>query len=305
VNYELKISNAIEDNGKIDLSRLARIAESINKIAEGALQIRLKGISVIKGRKKESLKKSLKVTLSGIEKGSTILKLESEKFKDTLDHIQLDIFRGESQVDLQEQTPISLFVASFKEVIKKNGESELLDKTLLRELKSFNKAFLNDNESFIISNEGSFDKLELDKKSFTKINLLEEETPTSESVVLNGIVEELKYSKLRVKIITDEGTINGFLSDELSAEDISTYWGKEITITGINHYRSNKTSVIEIRKIHEPSSGDSYFSKKSKKSLTIEEQIKYQAERKSSNNLSEIIGKWPDEEKFENLVKLL
>lgn len=305
MNYELKISNAIEDNGKIDLARLTSIAESINKIAEGALQIRLKGVSVTKGRKKESLKRSLKVTLSGLEKGSTILKLESEKFKDTLNHIQLDIFRSESQVDLQEQTPISLFVSSFKEVTEKNGESELLDKTLLKELKNFKKAFLNDNESFIISNEGSFDSLELDKKSFDKINILEEETPSPEPVILNGIVEELKYSKLRVKIITPDGTINGFLSDELSAEDISPYWGKEITITGINHYKSNKTSVIEIRRIHEPSSGDSYFSKKSKKSLSVEDQIKNQADRKSTNRLSEIIGKWPDEEKFEDLVKML
>lgn len=305
MNYELKISNAIEDNGKIDLTRLTSIAESINKIAEGALQIRLKGISLTKGRKKESLKRSLKVTLSGLEKGSTILKLESEKFKDTLNHIQLDIFKSESQVDLQEQTPISLFVSSFKEVTEKNGKSDLLDKTLLKELKGFKKAFLNDNERFVISNEGSFDLLELDKKSFDKINILEEETPSSEPVILNGIVEELKYSKLRVKIITPDGTINGFLSDELSAEDISPYWGKEITITGINHYKSNKTSIIEIKRIHKPSLVDSYFSKKAKNSLSVENQIKSQADKKSTNRLSEIIGKWPDEEKFEDLVKML
>ncbi len=305
MNYELKISNATEDNGKIDLIRLANIAESINKIAEGALQIRLKGISITKGRKKESLKQSLKVTLTGLKKGSTILLLESEKFKDTLDHIQLDIFRSESQINLQEQTPISLFVSSFNEVIDKNGESELLDKALLKELKGFKKAFLSDDESFIISNERSFESLELNKKSFNIINILEEETPAPEPIILNGIVEELKYSKLRVKIITNDGTISGFLSDELSAGDISPFWGKEITITGVNHYKSNKTSVIEIKKIHEPSIGDSYFSKKSKKALSVEDQIKNQIDRKSGNSISDIIGKWPDEEKFEDLIKML
>jgi hypothetical protein len=46
VNYELKISDALEENGKIDLVRLSSIAEGISKIAEGALQIRLKGISI-------------------------------------------------------------------------------------------------------------------------------------------------------------------------------------------------------------------------------------------------------------------
>jgi hypothetical protein len=305
MNYELKISNGIEDNGKIDLVRLANIAEGITRIAEGALQIRLKGISVSKGRKKESLKQSLKVTLAGLKKGSTVLCLESQKFEETLDSIQLDIFRSEAQVDLQNQTPISLFVSAFKEATSDQSESDLLDKSLLKDLKNFKKAFLSKEEIFIISNEGSFDSLELDQKSFDKINILEEKTPDSEPVILNGIVEELKYSRLRVKIITEEGTINGFLSEELTAEDISPFWGKEITITGINHYKSNKSSVIEIKQIHEPSNRDRYFSKKSKKTLSVEDQIKHQVDRKSGNNISDIVGRWPDEDRFEDLVKLL
>lgn len=305
MNYELKISDAIEENGKIDLVRLASIAEGISKIAEGALQIRLKGVSLSKGRKKESLKKSLRITLSGLKKGSTILCLESEKFKDTLDNVQLDIFRSESQIDLQDQTPISLFVSSFSEVSKNNGESELLDKSLLRELKNFRKSFVGDNEVFTISNEGSFDALELRKTDFDKIRILEEETPESEPVILNGIVEELKYSKLKVKILTNEGVINGFLSDELTADHISPFWGKEITITGVNHFKSNKTSVVEIKRVHQPNDSDSYFSRKSKKSLSIEDQLKEQIDKKSGNKLSDIVGKWPDEEKFEDLLKML
>lgn len=305
MKYELKISDGSEDNGKIDLIRLSNIAESITKIAEGALQIRLKGISISRGRKKESLKKSLKITLSGLKKGSTILCLESSKFKDTLTNIQLDIFRSESQLELQEQTPISLFMSSFNEVISKNGESELLDKPLLKELKNFKKSFLNEGEVFRISNEGTIAPLVLSKKDFDKIKILEEETPDPEPIVLNGIVEELRYSKLRVKILTDSGVINGFLSDELSAENISAYWGKEITITGINHYKSNKSSVIEIRKIHEPIYSDKYFSRQPKKADSVEQQIKNQFEKKSISNISEIVGKWPGDEKFDDLMKML
>ncbi|MEQ8237937.1 MAG: hypothetical protein RIA69_01925 [Cyclobacteriaceae bacterium] len=305
MNYEFKISDAVEENGKIDLVRLASIAEGISKIAEGALQIRLKGVSLTKGRKKDALKKSLKITLSGLKKGSTILCLESEKFKDTLDSVQLDIFRGESQIDLPEQTPISLFVSSFGEISKNNGESELLDKYLLRELKNFRKSFIGENETFTISNEGSFDGLELKKSDFDKIQILEEETPKSQPVILNGIVEELKYSKLKVKILTNEGVINGFLSDELKASDISPFWGKEITITGMNHFKSNITSIVEIKKVHQPIESDNYFSRKSKKSSSIEDQLKEQLDKKSGNRLSEIVGKWPDEDSFEDLIKML
>ncbi len=305
MNYELKISGAIEGNGKIDLVRLGTIAEGISKIAEGALQIRLKGVSLSKGRKKASLKKSLRITLSGLKKGSTILCLESEKFKDTLDHVQLDIFRSESQVDLQNETPISLFVSSFTEISKNNGASELLDKSLLRELKNFRKSFIGENEVFTISNKGSFDRLELRKKDFDKIQILEKETPEPEPIILNGIVEELKYSKLRVKILTKDGVINAFLSDDITADHISPFWGKEITITGVNHFKSNKTSVVEIKQVHPPEDSDNYFSRKSKKSFSVEDQLKEQIDRKSGRKLSEIVGKWPDEDSFEDLLKML
>ena len=305
MNYELKISGAVEENGKVDLVRLASIADGISRIAEGALQIRLKGVSISKGRKKDSLKKSLRITLSGLKKGSTILCLESEKFKDTLDGVQLDILRSESQIELQDQTPISLFASSFNEVSKNNGESELLDKPLLKELKNFKRSFIGENEVFTISNEDLFETLELRKGDFDKIRILEEETPDSEPVILNGIVEELKYGKLRVKIQTNDGVINGFLSDELTAADISPFWGKEITITGINHFKSNKASVVEIKKVHQPHDSDKYFSRKSKKPSTVESQLKGQVNQKSGNKLSDIVGKWPDKEKFEDLVKML
>lgn len=52
-NYWLKcLNHTKEEKGTIDLHRLALIADSIRKVSEGALQIRLRGVSLTKGRKK-------------------------------------------------------------------------------------------------------------------------------------------------------------------------------------------------------------------------------------------------------------
>ena len=75
MKYELKISGAIEESGTIDLQRLATISNGIRKISEGALQIRLKGISFSRGKKKIPLEKSLKVRLTGLKEGSTVLRM--------------------------------------------------------------------------------------------------------------------------------------------------------------------------------------------------------------------------------------
>jgi hypothetical protein len=76
LNYEIRIENAREGNGKIDLQRLVNIAQGIRRISEGALQIRLRGISLTSGRKKVSLEDALRVTLTGIKDGSVVLNLD-------------------------------------------------------------------------------------------------------------------------------------------------------------------------------------------------------------------------------------
>ncbi|WP_421948681.1 hypothetical protein [Phaeodactylibacter xiamenensis] len=307
MNYEIKIDNAVEAKGAIDLGRLAKIAEGIRRISEGALQIRLRGISLTKGRKKVSLQNALKVTLTDIKEGSTVLCLSTEPFEKTLEPYQTDIFRAEAQAELPAETPMSLFIKSFQYALTDEDPQELLDKPLLRELKSLKKAFLSEGETMRFSNQGSLPVLELTQKDFTKIKVLEDEIPDPQPVVLNGIVELLQYSKLKVKIKTAEGIVDGFLSDDLSSEDIAPFWGKEITITGTSHFKPRGRSVIEIERVFEPGAGDDFFSKRPK-SETVDMQIARQIREKGSNPLADIVGKWPGEEtdeEFEELLKTL
>ncbi|WP_202796512.1 hypothetical protein [Thermophagus xiamenensis] len=304
MKYEIKIDKGPEAKGTIDLQRLGALAESFRKIAEGALQIRLRGVSFTKGKKKLSLYDALKVSISGIKGGSTILCLDTEQFGKTLEPYQTDIFRQEAQQALPGETPVSLFISTFKLALDGGKDQELLDKQLLKQLKQFKSVFLNDDEILTISNQGSIPELILKKEDFNKIKVLEEEIPDSEPIILNGIVDELKYSKLKVKIQTAEGIVDGFLSENLSSEKIAQYWGKEVTITGTAHFKPGGKSVIEINNIFEPGKGDSYFSRKPK-TETVEQQLQRQIREKGGNRFSEIVGKWPGDEDFEDLLKML
>jgi hypothetical protein len=305
MNYELKIENSFEENGTIDLQRLATIATGIRNIAEGALQMRLRGASLTKGRKKVSLTEALRVSLTGIKIGSTILQLNAEQFSKTLKPFQTDLFRQEAQQNLPNHTPVSLFIETFRDATLEGGNQELLDKALLKELREFKKAFQGNNEVFVITNEGTIPVLELRKPDFRKIQELDEEIPDSEPILINGIVEELKYSKLKVKIKTSEGIVDGFLSDELTTTVIAQYWGKEVTIAGTAHFKGGGKSVIEISRIFEAAEGDQYFSRKPK-AETVEQQINRQLKEKGfKNTLADIVGKWPGEETDEEFEELL
>ncbi|EIM78566.1 hypothetical protein A3SI_02351 [Nitritalea halalkaliphila LW7] len=303
MKYKLKIEHAQDKSGSIDLQRLVTIAESLRKISEGALQLRLKGLS--KAKKTIKLNEALKVSLTGIQEGSTILCLESEKFEKTLPGYQTDFFMLEHQQELPQKTPITLFVESFEEALTNAEESELLDKPLLKELFKFKKSFLKDDEVFSIQNEGSFQNLTLKKSDFRKIQIAEEEIPQPESAVINGIIEELTYSKLKVKIQTNEGIVEGFLSESVNPEEIKTWWGKEATITGTLHYKSGKRTVFEIERIFESQPGDEFFSKKQRHE-SLEEQIQRQLqEGKQNNPLRMLVGTWPGEETDEEFEAML
>lgn len=305
MNYEIKINGANEPNGSISLHRLSLIADSIRKVSEGALQIRMKGISVTKGRKKISLEDALEVTLTGLREGSTCLDLQTSTFAETLEPYQIDIFRQEAQIDLPNYSPVSLFMKTIEEAIKDDPAVDLLDKPLLRELKNFKRAFFSNEESMVFSNQGTIESVTINNETFKKIKELEEEIPNSKSVIINGKVEMLKFSKQKVSILTEEGIVDGFLGDDIEPEEIAKFWGKEITIAGTSHFKPGGRSILEIYRIYEPTAGDNFFSRKPK-NQTIEQQLdRHIKQGKNTNPLQEIIGHWPGEETEEEFYEML
>jgi hypothetical protein len=114
----------------------------------------------------------------------------------------------------------------------------------------------------------------------------------------------LKYSKLKVQIKTEEGIVDGVLSDSLSFEDIAPFWGKEVSITGTAHFKPRGHSVIEIERVFEAGEGDVYLSKKPK-SETVEKQLERQIREKDGNQLAQIMGKWPGDETDEEFEQML
>ena len=309
MKYEIKIDKAKEEKGQIDLKRIEIIAHSILHVAEGALQIRLGSISYSKGRKPANIQDALSVRLVGIKKGSTILEFECEPFSESLKGGQLDAFKNDSNENLPNQTPVSLFIHSFQDALDENSSKDNLDKPLLKELKNFKKAWLRPEEMIIFSNQGSLPDLNLEIKSFQKIAVLEDETPNPQSMIINGVVELMEYSKGRVRIITETGAVEAFLGNDLKQEQIQGFWGKDVTIAGTANYRpGGKLGFVMIDRIFKPGKGDEYFSKK-KNIETVEQQIQRQwKEGGYKNHLSEIVGNWPGDEtdeEFEEMLKML
>jgi len=309
MNYDIKILGEDEDNGLLEFDRLNLLTKSTKDIATKALMFRLRGFSDINPDK--NLKKALAMRLesiSGSGQDGTSLTIDCTHFSETIKGLQYEMFKPREEV--LQLTPMALVISSFHTAINDDSEGADLDKPLLKSLMSFKKNFISDNEIFYMANRGTIAEVRLTKDDFQKIGLLEDRIPEPKKVIVNGQLDEMKVSKGKLGLQTEQGFVNVFANDKSIIENIVGFMGKEVTISGLAHYKPNgQLSFVEIQEYNEPGARDKFFSKKPT-AMTAHQQLLFQAKQsKKSSSLSalkSISGLLKDEindEEFEEMLK--
>jgi hypothetical protein len=208
--------------------------------------------------------------------------------------------------DLLKLTPMALVIQTFRSALIDNEDKDNLDKPLLKTLLKFKKNFLSDNEIFFFSNRQSIPEIEITKNDFKRIEYLEDNIPEPKKIIINGQLDEMKVSKNKLGLVTQEGFVNIFAHENSIIQGILDFMGKEVTISGMAHFKPNgQVSYIDIQEYFEPGQKDSFYSRKPI-SMNVEQQQLFQIKQgKKRNPLSEITGKWPGEESFDELIKML
>jgi hypothetical protein len=305
MNYDIQLRGDENDNGLIEFDRLNKLTQSTKEIATKALMLRIGGFSEI--RPPKHLLKSLSIyleSLKGNKTEGTYLLLNCEHFEKNIASLQLDAFKPAEE--LLKLTPMALVIQTFRAALVEEEDKDYLDKPLLKTLLKFKKNFTNANEVIYLSNRSSVPAIAVTVDDFNKIEDLEESIPEPNKVIINGKLDEMKYSKSKLVLVTEQGPVNAFSKDASSIYSIKDYFGKELTITGMAHYKpGGKLSFIEIQDFTEPAESDKLFSRVPH-AMSVQQQIAFEVRSgKSKNPLKEITGKWPGEESLEDLLKLL
>tara|TARA_B100000508_G_C11456760_1_gene277109 strand:- start:584 stop:1525 length:942 start_codon:yes stop_codon:yes gene_type:complete len=309
MNYDIKILGEDEDNGLLEFDRLNLLTKSTKDIATKALMFRLRGFSDINPDK--NLKKALAMRLqsiSGSEQDGTSLTIDCTHFADTIKGLQLEMFKPEEEV--LELTPMALVINSFQTALSEESEDADVDKPLLKSLMSFKRNFISDNEVFYLANRGTIAEVRLTKDDFHKIGSLEDSIPEPKKVIVNGLLDEMNVSKVKLGLQTEQGFVNVFANDKSIIQNIAEFIGKDVTISGMAHYKPNgQLSFVEIQEYGEPNATDKFFSKKPN-AMTAHQQLLFQAKQtKRSSSLSalkSISGLLKDEisdEQFQEMLK--
>lgn len=308
MNYDIKILGTKEDNGTIELDRLSFLAKSTKDIATKSLMLKYRGFSQINPDK--NLKKALEIKLENItgdENEGTKLTFDCNNFSETIKTLQLNAFLNKE--DILKMSPMALVIDSFRQALDENESNVDLDKPLLKSLLTFKRNFINEDEIFYLSNRGSIPEVKITKDDFLKISKLEDSIPEPRKVIVSGKLDEMKVSKGKLGLQTLEGIVNVFTNNNFIIENIVEFMGKEITISGMAHFKPNgQLSFIDIQEYKKSSENDKYFSKKPF-AFDTKQQLLFQVEKKKTlNPLKNIIGQWPgdeNDEEFDEILKSL
>lgn len=305
MNYDIKIRGDDSDNGLLEFDRLNKITHTTKEIATKALMLKLKGFSDISPGSK--IKKALEIrmqSLRGSKLEGTDMLLDCDDFEKTLKGFQDNIFNTADEI--LRLTPMALVINAFRSALLDDEDKDDLDKPLLKSLLKFKKNFISKNEVFHFSNRQSVPEIEVRLEDFKKIELLEDSIPEPQKIIISGQLDEIKISKSKLGLITEDGIVNVFANDKSIIEGILKFIGKEVTISGMANFKpSGQLSYVEIDEYSEPGINDKFFSKKPN-SMNAEQQILFQLKNgKKGNPLSDIIGKWPGDETDEEFEKML
>lgn len=307
MNYDIKIQGNEADNG-LEFDRLSQIARDTKEIATKALMLRVRGFSDIKPDAK--LKSALDIRLAklvGDANNGTEMLLDCDSFNDSLKNLQLNLFKATE--DILQLTPMALVIQSFRSALIDGEDLDNLDKPLIKSLLKFKNNIVSDEEIFYLSNRNTIPEIKFKKKDFDKIAKIEDAIPEPRKVIVKGKLDEMKISKGKLGLMTTDGMINVFANNRGIVDGIISFLGKDVTITGIAHFKPNGiVSFVEIEHYNEPGVNDEFFSKKPR-AMNTEQQILFQIKQgKKKNPLSEIAGSWPgdeSDEEFEELLKSL
>ncbi len=303
MNYDIKIENNYEGQGRIELSRLSFLSSHVKSIAQKALLLQLFGYSKISLPNKLQKYLNIFLTHTSSKENETMLTLDAEYFKSL--PVQLELFRDKSS--LNDLTPMALVIKTFNAALDENEDKNLLDEPIIDELLKFRKFFKTDTESVFLSNRNSIPEVRLSQKEIDKIENLYKTIPAPQKAVINGVIDEMKFSRKQLVMLTsDKQKIVVIPPSSDFFGNIKDFFGKEITISGVAHFKpGGQLSYVNLESFSQPGASDKFFSRKPDK-MPIQQQIAMQIKQgKKSNPIDDIFGKWPGNETDEEFAQML
>ncbi len=303
VHYDLKIKGLSGKSGTISIRVLHEVLGSLLECAEREMRLIVQGESIKRGKLPAWLADSLNFTVTGIGKGSTVVKLDAPVLGETAAEKiqQQDLFL---QKPAKTDTALSMLSKSVRDASANNLDSPLIDMGVLEGLLKF-KPFISKygTEIFLETKDHPAENFHLNAENMRIVDRIRKNTPEPAVYVVSGQCDVIKHRTKRFQLAMSNGqTLSGIIdSDYLSVEDMRGFWGKKVSVKGMVYFSpGGKARFVEARTINIFSEGDRVFEKAPE---PYQKNLFHLSERPSSQApWEEIWGACPGDEPIEQLL---
>lgn len=305
VNYELRLKGLATPDGTISVKALLELMGSLTDCAERGLRLAVEGSSIKSGRTPAWLEHAIDFTISGLKKGSTVLSLDAPKLGEVIgDELkQQDFWITPPAPD---DTALTLFSKSLSDTTKENLESDYYDAGVLNGLLSFRKFMKSSASSVeILSRSRPADRILLTPSALEKVERLKVKTPEPHAVIISGHLDAIQHSRRRFLLALPDQTIQGRLDDkQLTAENLREFWGKEVTVKGMIHFRpSGKIQLMEAHLIKHKERGEEIFEEIPQAYTDVMLFADTLQKTTKHDWLHKVWGQWPGDEPIEEILQ--
>lgn len=259
IKHTIRLQGESAKGDRISFRALQRIAEVLTEASQRALRLRVENRSNLH-KLPGWLEEATDIQFLGISKGSTILQCEIPSLGEVAPgrFDQISLFEKEP---LKQKSALSLLEETLRDASNENKQSDILDRNTLNSVVRFREILSIGFDSLTI--DGSAEnapKVEVTETMLSRVELLRDEAPLSQRVVISGILDELNSSKQAFLLKLKNGqTLRGLLppKDPRSYKDL---FNEFVVVDGEAHYRlSGKIASISATNIQIASERDRAF----------------------------------------------
>lgn len=312
MDYDIEMRGLSADPGTIDAVALRDLLDALIDASGRVLRLSVEGTSTRRGPKPDWVTESTRFLITGLNKGSTIFPVQVPPLQATAREAvqQQDLWQSKPN---GEWTALTLLGDALADVSDNNRESARYDSGVLSAIAGFGNVIQNGEVLTIRNKETRDTTFNINRTHIENAKRLKQETPPSFSVVLSGKLDVIGHSERSFKLKTDAGdVIRGVLqSSEVQAEELSSLWGKEVTVQGQAHFTpSGSLRFMEARTMRLARAQDSFF-KQSKAEIEEEAAAKKPlserdlSELDAGDDIEGARGTWPGNESIDEILDAL
>ncbi len=308
IKYQLRLKGLSTPSGTISVRALKEVCDLLQEASERGLRLAVEGNSVKAGRFPKWLTDSLDLTITGMEKGSTVLDIEAPALGETAaEHIgQKDFWYVAPEPN---DTALTLMTRSVADTTAENLESDTYDAGVLSSLLKFKPFLKNVADRVELKRlDRRTERFAIAEKEIEKIQRLKTRTPEPTAFIVSGTVDVIEHNKKRFHLVLSNGELLlGTIDPEfLSVEDMRRFWGQKATVKGMVHFRpSGKARLIEAHVIKPMENGEEMFAAMPQQQTEADFTRTLSKSAEQRDWLKNIWGKWPGDESIEDLLNAL